>query len=146
MIKELIFAFIGTLCFAVTFEIKPRNIAYCGLCGGAGWIAYSYFLTSLGVFRATFIASVVIIALARVGARILKTPAPIFYIPGIFPIVPGAGIFNTVYSLVNEDWDKVTYYGNNTIKTAFAIALGVSIISLFPYKFRRKRQQKALKL
>lgn len=139
MIKELIFAFLGTLGFAVLFEIKPKNIAFCGLCGASGWITYSILLTRTGVFTSNFIASLVIIILARIFAKLLKAPAPLFYIPGIFPIVPGAGIFNTAYSIVMEDGIKANYYAMTTLKTAFAIALGIGIISLFPYKFRLKK-------
>lgn len=140
MILDFIYAFLGTIGFAILFEIKPKNIICCGLCGSMGWIVYLIFKDISGVFISNFASALSIVVLARIFAVYKKTPAPIFYIPGIFPIVPGAGIYNTAYSIVTNNFENAKNYGIITIKTSCAIALAIAIIALFPYRLQLKRK------
>ena len=50
-----------------------------------------------GVVVATFIAVVVITLLSRIFAIVRKAPVTIFLVSGIFPLVPGVGIYYTSY-------------------------------------------------
>lgn len=140
MIKDFILAFVATIGFAIIFEVKKKNLLYVGACGGIGWIVYIFMLNFYGIFISTFISSLTIVILARIFAKLCKTPTLIFYIPGIFPIVPGAGIYNTAYSIVINNFADAKMYGLNTIKTSCAIVLAIAIISLFPYSIKKMKK------
>ena len=49
-------------------------------------------------------------------ARKLKMPATIFLIPGLVPLVPGAGMYYTMYYLIQQQYDS---FQNKAIETLF---------------------------
>ena len=48
-----------------------------------------------------------------------------FLIPGIFPLVPGAGIYYTAYYLIMNEMKSFSKKGTETFLIAGAIALGI---------------------
>ena len=62
----------------------------------------------------------------------LKMPSTVFIVTGIFPLVPGAGIYHTAYALVLRDMEAFTLRGMQTLALAGAIALGILIGMGFP--------------
>ncbi|MDO5695396.1 MAG: threonine/serine exporter family protein [Eubacteriales bacterium] len=138
--QDFLFALVGTIGFAILFEVRRKNIFFCGLSGAVGWVTFMFLTPYTGLFVSVFLAAAIIVILARLFARILRAPAPIFYIPGIFPIVPGAGIYNTAYAVVMNDFPAARSYGMLTLKTSCAIVLGIALVSLFPYTFKKNRR------
>lgn len=74
----------------------------------------------------------------------MKCPITIFLISGIFPLVPGAGIYYTVYYLVTNQLSMASLKGMESIKIVFAIVLGIVIVVQIPrdyfhIDFLRKR-------
>ena len=81
---------------------------------------------------AAFTATMVVIFLSRDAAVRQKCPATIFLISGIFPLVPGAGIYWTVYYLITEQLRLAVYTGYEAVKVAIAIVLGIVVIFELP--------------
>ena len=70
-----------------------------------------------------------------------KAPLPVFLIAGIFPVVPGAGIYYTGYHIFMNNNIEAMSKGVETIKIAIAIALGIGIVVSLPrffFTLRRK--------
>ena len=65
--------------------------------------------------------------LSHILARIKKAPVTVFLIAGILPSVPGAGIYRTVYYLIQGDQALSMRYLVVTLHTAGAIALAIFI-------------------
>lgn len=135
---DFILSFLATLGFAIIFEIRRQNLIYVSFVGAIGWIVYIFSLNYYGLFISSLFSSISIVLLSRIMAKYKKAPALIFYIPGIFPIVPGAGIYNTAYAVVNGDFGQASMYAMATIKTACAIVLAVALASLIPYSSKKK--------
>lgn len=65
-------------------------------------------------------------------ARMLKTPVTIFVIPGILPLVPGAGMYHIVDSMLRSDGSMTSYYIAQTFIAAGMIAMSIIVVdSLF---------------
>jgi uncharacterized membrane protein YjjB (DUF3815 family) len=75
--------------------------------------------------------------------RILKSPSTEFVITGIFPLVPGAGVYWTSYYLVTGQLADALSSGFTAVKAAIAITLGLAIAFEIPNRafhlFRRER-------
>ena len=67
----------------------------------------------------------------------MKCPITVFLISGIFPLVPGAGVYYTAYYLVMNQLGEAAQRGIGAIKVAFAIVLGIVCIVSIPREFFR---------
>lgn len=128
--KELVLAFIGSYAPAILFNVERKNLIWAGLCGMIGWAAYksTLILTESNVF-AVFIAGMVISLLSESMAKIFKTPSTVFYIPSLFPIVPGISAYYTVLYTIDNKIPQATYKGLETLGSAGAIAFGILLVS-----------------
>ena len=113
--------------FAVLFGVPRRYYIDAGICGTLGWLLYliltrySAFSPVETMFTAT--ALVTMVALSQSTAR--KCPITVFLICGIFPLVPGAGIFWTSYNIVSNQLSDALQTGFGALKATVAIAFGI---------------------
>ena len=96
---EVLAAGLGTLAFAVLFHVPGRYYLRCALTGAAGWLVFLALRPGLTAIPATFFATLAVVALSRFSSVQRRCPVTIFLISGIFPLVPGLGIYHTAYYL-----------------------------------------------
>lgn len=144
MITKVIGAFLTVICFAISMEIPRKFFLYSGAIGGIGWCVYLLVNERIGgVVTATFISAMVITILSQIGARMLKAPVTVFLIAGILPLVPGAGMYRTVYYTLYNERGLSDYYLRQTLMIAGAIALAIFIIdSIYRVITRQRRHLK----
>ncbi len=139
VIWEIAAAAVGTMAFSLLFGVPKKYYPYCGLIGGAGWLVYAL-LTDPGLCtaaEATFFATVLVVLLSRFFAVRERCPVTVFLISGIFPLVPGAGIYWTAYYLVTDQLALALSNGFAAVKAAVAIVLAIVIVFELPYRFFR---------
>lgn len=139
LLIQLFTAFVATVCFALLFHVPFRHLWCCGLVGMAGWLVY-WGMTHTGSSPvvASLVAVIPLAILTRVFAIVRKAPVTMFLIPGIFPLVPGAGIYYTAYSFITGDSEGFSAKGTETLKIAVALAMGIALVMSIPIKKRRK--------
>lgn len=144
MLFELIPAAIGTVAFAILYAIPKKYYPYCAAIGAAGWLLYRVMstLAGAGAFEATFLATALVVLLSRFVAVVEHCPATIFVTAGIFPLVPGAGIYWACYYLVTSQFDQAGTAGLSALQSIIGIVLGIVFIFELPYKFFNLRRKK----
>lgn len=137
MLLEMIPAALGTVAFAVIFGIPKKYYLYCAPIGAAGWILYRLMteLAGSGVFEATFLATALVVLLSRFVAVAERCPATIFVTAGIFPLVPGVGIYWAAYYLVTRQFDLAAINGFSALQTIVGIVIGIVFIFELPHRF-----------
>ena len=135
---QFFIAGVGTLCFAVLFACPRKSLFFCGLVGAVGWFVYEL-AVMLGAdsAAASLLAVVPLTLLTRVFAITLKLPVTVFLLSGIFPLVPGAGIYWTSYYLVTGQMGLAMSSGFAAMKAAIAIVLGIVFVFEIPNGFFR---------
>lgn len=129
-------AYVSTIAFAIIFHTPPREYLFCGITGAIGWLGYLICMhLGTGVVAASFFATVALAWASRSLAFLRKTPVTVFLITGIFPLVPGAGIYYTGYHFFMSDNAQGMLKGLETVKIAVAIALGIGIVLSLPAFF-----------
>lgn len=122
-------AFIGSLCAGILFNVRRKNLIWVGLSGTAGWIAYSVLYKATGaIIVSTFVGAVAVGLFSESLARITKSPATVFSISGIFPLVPGIGAYTTVQYVVEDKLSQAAGKAIETVASAAAIAFGIMLI------------------
>ena len=112
MIIQFLVSLAATLSFAVLFSAEKKQLFFCGLTGALGWIVY-------------LIATFALTLVARILSAVRRTPVTVFLLTGIFPLVPGAGIYYTSYYFIMGDMSRFSQYGISTVKVAGSIVLGI---------------------
>ncbi len=136
---HFVVSFVATVCFAMLFNVPRRQYVFCGFTGAVGWMCYRILITAVSVPAASLAATMALAALSRVFAVKRKAPITVFLLSGIFPLVPGAGIYNTAYAFFMDDNAMAVYHGVETLKCAVAIALGIALVLSIPYRRRAKQ-------
>ncbi len=137
MIQSVFFAVVGTIALSVLVGVPSVYYPYCGLIGGVGWLVYS--LASgpggAGIGFSTLAATMTVLFLSRFVAIWKRCPVTVFLIAGIFPLVPGAGIYWTVYYMVTNQMDLAASTGYDAAITVMAIVLGIIFVFEIPQGF-----------
>lgn len=141
MIGQVMAAVLGTIAFSVLFGVPRQYYVYCGLVSGAGWLLYLVLdaYTQCTATETTFFATVLVVLLSRLLAVWEKCPVTVFLTTGIFPLVPGTGIYWTAYYLVTDRPSEASGYGFAAVKAAFAIVLGIVFVFEVPDRFFKIR-------
>ena len=135
---QFFIAGVGTLCFAVLFACPRKSLFFCGLVGAVGWFVYELaVLYGADAAAASLIAVIPLSLAARICAVLLKTPVTVFLLTGIFPLVPGAGIYYTAYYFIQNENTLALAKGISTFKIAVALAIGISLVLCVPLPKRK---------
>jgi len=141
--KEIILAFMASLCPGILYNVTRRNLLWVGLSGMFGWIVYAWMLEVTGnVVFSSFLGAVVVGLYSESIARLKKAPAMVFSIPGIFPLVPGIAIYNSTQYISENNILESASTGIQAIASAASIASGILLVSAF---FRITKRNKRIK-
>lgn len=133
---QFVAAFLGTVAFSVLFSVPKEHYPLCGTIGGLGWLI-CWICTNpfhMSAVTGSFIATVFIVTASHIGSTVRKCPVTLFLIAGIFPLVPGIGIYRTVYYTLMQESAQSLYYGRQTIGIALAMVLGIVFVFEIPQK------------
>ena len=130
MLLQFLYAFAATLGFCLIFHVPCRHIAAASFVGACGWAAYEYLLfLHISPVLACFIGACTVGLISEIFCRLFKEASLIFIIPGILPLVPGAGMYNTMLSLMTNDIMEATRVGTQTLLMAGGIAMAILLVS-----------------
>lgn len=142
-------SFVASSAFAIIYHSPKKQVISAGITGTVGWMIYiilTTFFDCSSVFS-SFAATVGLGLVARIFSVIRKSPATIYIVTGMFPIVPGLMIYKTSYSLfMSGDPSETFALGLTTMEVAVAIALGIALVMSLPQSlfniFRKKEVSK----
>ncbi|MGI6107410.1 MAG: threonine/serine exporter family protein [Lachnospiraceae bacterium] len=138
MIGQISASLIGTMAFSVLFGVPKRYCLMCGAIGMVGWVVYLLLEPFVNNTFAIVAATVLVACLSRLSAVAWKCPTTIFMITGLFPLIPGGGIYWTTYYLMVGEQNMAVHTGYGALKSAVAIVLGVVLVDIIPQSFFRK--------
>lgn len=141
MVWQILGAFVAITGISYTLEIPRKYLILSGGIAASGWLVYLLVLEAgQSIYLSNFIAAVMISILAQILARILKTPVTVFQIAGIMPLVPGAGMYRVVYSMIYADNSLVSYYLSQTLQIAGVISIAIFLVdAVFRLFVQRKK-------
>lgn len=130
---QFLLAGLGTLSFSVLFACPKRTLPYCAAAGAVGWLVYELAcMLGADTAIASLLAAIPLTLLARIFAVTLRAPTTVFLLTGIFPLVPGAGIYYTAYYFIMGDNALAVSKGIETFKIAVALAIGIALMLGMP--------------
>ena len=127
---HFLYSTLATIGFSIYFNVPKSALIPSGLTGGIGWSLYYILINSTNNdILSNFLAAIVVAWISEFLARKLKHHAILFVIPGIIPLVPGLGMYNTMLYLVQSNYELAIAKGANVLFVGGAISLGVLVVT-----------------
>ena len=117
--------------FAVIYNIHGPGILICALGGGLGWLTYLLSAPLGSDIAQSLCAAIVIAAYSEIMARVRRCPVTGYLLVGIFPLVPGGGVYYTMEHAINGENTLFLDSFLHTLGVAGALAVGVLLVSSF---------------
>ena len=126
---QVLMGAVGTLGFCVLFNIRGKKLPLAVLGAALSW-ALCVALESVvaGEPMRWFISAMFVAMWAEVLARVLKTPATTFLIPGIIPHIPGGALYNTMRLALERQWSACLSRAFYTLRLALSLAMGIIVV------------------
>ena len=139
----ILFACVASGGFAVIYNIHGPGNLICALGGGLGWLVYLLSAPLGNDIAQTLLAAIAIAAYSEIMARVRRCPVTGYLLVGIFPLVPGGGVYYTMEHAINGENELFLSSFLHTLGVAGALAVGVLLVSSFvrmwhAFRFRRR--------
>ncbi|MGL4797994.1 MAG: threonine/serine exporter family protein [Cellulosilyticaceae bacterium] len=135
-------AFFATICFSIIFNVRKTHLFMCGLVGSIGWTIYTLGeMYAVSPVLSTFVAAFIVAECSYFLAKSKKAPVTVFLIAGIIPLVPGIGLYRTMYHLLFSEYTAALEAALLTFQLSGVIAGAIILAALLPLLFRSTRQK-----
>ena len=135
----LITAALATLGFSILFYIHPRRLVVATL---GGVLTTGIYLLGVhfigGELLPNLLGALVGAGFSEIMGRLTKVPVPIYMVPCVIPLVPGGGLYETMFNFVAGNYAAAATAGMRTLQIALGIAGGIVIASVLGIIFRPK--------
>ena len=126
ILKVLITCFMGTYLSAVLFETPRRSAVVASVIAAAGYLIYVLLADAVSELLAYYIGTLCIVLLCEILARRIKTPTTTMLFPALIALVPGIGLYQTMYALAAGDTAFALDTGMNALMIAGCMALAIA--------------------
>ncbi len=134
VIIKIIAGVISTFGFAILFRLKPSQWVFASLDGLVACVLYFAFIDLFDTeLLPNAIAAFGAAIFAEIFARIAKTPATVFLLPGCIALVPGGSLYYTMSNLISQNNDAAVDCFLTTLSVGIGIGGGVIAASLLRY-------------
>ncbi len=137
-IVQILSGFVGSLGFAVLFNIRGMRLVVAALGGFLSWTLFlllSRCITSDPVNY--FVVAFALSLYAEIMARVMKTPTTTFITTSLIPLIPGGSLYYTMAYAFESDMAKFLSKAIYTLQLAAALALGIILATTLTKMFLR---------
>lgn len=127
-IIQILTGFIGSLGFAVLFNIRGKRLIAAAFGGFLSWTLFV--LLNLFIHNDPvnyFLVALAVSIYAEVMARVMKTPTTTFITTALIPLIPGGSLYYTMAYAFNSDLENFLTKGIYTLQLAAALAIGIIV-------------------
>ena len=127
----------GTCGFALLFRMRKKLIPWAILGSLLTLAVYVICLRYLQhAFYQNLLPALCGALYAEVLARLTRSPATQYLVGAIIPLVPGGGLYYTMYDFVTEDMAAFRTELLHTAHTAAGLAVGIILVSVLMHQVR----------
>ncbi len=131
MVGNLLTALFSTAGYCLLMNVPVKKIIPASVGGMLSWLLYLllkdrvqsvfYLLVLVGAFAATY---------SEIAAKIAKTPATLFLLPALIPLVPGGSAYYAMLGLVQSRFADMRHYALLTGQWAVGLAAGICAVAV----------------
>ena len=143
MLKQIVMGAVGSLGFALLFNMRGR-VLFCAALGGAlGWTVYLLAGDAPpDDLRSYLFAAMTATLYAEVLARTWKMPATPLLVCSVIPLIPGGSLYYTMAAYIRGDYVDFSMRGAYTLSIAAMLALGMMAVMMLVRVYTTLRRRR----
>ncbi|WP_317792963.1 threonine/serine exporter family protein [Streptococcus pneumoniae] len=134
---QAVASFLAIITFLIVLNVQRSMLLPGGILGMTVWLIYLLLKEPTNVIVATFIAAIIGSCVSQILSILYKTPAVVFILAILAPLVPGYLSYRTTAFFVTGDYNKALASATLVVMLALVIAIGMAsgtvILRLYHY-------------
>lgn len=130
-----IFAFPGSVLFAMSLKAPKRALIMSGVGGFVGQFIYVLLCGFTNIYLSAFVATVITCLLAEISSRIFKMPSTAVTYPALIPLVPGLMLYNAMLAFSRSETEQGTVELVSAIIYTGCMAVAITLSSVIARRF-----------
>ena len=134
---------LAIITFLIVLNVQRSMLIPGGILGMAVWLLYLLLKGPTNVIVATFVAAIVGSCISQILSIIYKTPAVVFILAILAPLVPGYISYRTTAFFVTGNYSQAMVHASLVVILALVISIGMAsgTVALKLYKYIEKRKR-----
>lgn len=143
-ILQAIASLLAIITFLIVLNVQRSMLIPGGVLGMGIWLLYLLLKGPTNVIVATFIAAIIGSCCSQILSIVYKTPAVVFILAILAPLVPGYISYRTTAFFVTGDYSQAMVNATLVIILALVISIGMAsgTVVLKIYNYLKRRQKK----
>ena len=131
MARNLLTALFSTVGYCLLMNAPRNKIIPASVNGMLSWGLYLLLKDHVAsVFYLLVIVASFTAVYSEIAAKIAKTPATVFLLPGLIPLVPGGFVYYAMLALVQNQFDVMRQNALLAGQWAVGIAAGICVVAV----------------
>lgn len=134
---QAVASLLAIITFLIVLNVQRSMLLPGGILGMVVWLIYLLLKEPTNVIVATFIAAIIGSCVSQILSILYKTPAVVFILAILAPLVPGYLSYRTTAFFVTGDYNKALASATLVVMLALVISIGMAsgtvILRLYHY-------------
>ena len=141
---QAVASLLAIITFLIVLNVQRSMLLPGGILGMAVWLIYLLLKELTNVIVATFIAAIIGSCVSQILSILYKTPAVVFILAILAPLVPGYLSYRTTAFFVTGDYNKALASATLVVMLALVISIGMAsgTVILRLYSYLQKQQNR----
>ncbi len=123
---QAVASLLAIITFLIVLNVQRSMLLPGGILGMAVWLVYLLLKEPTNVIVATFIAAIIGSCVSQILSILYKTPAVVFILAILAPLVPGYLSYRTTAFFVTGDYNKALASATLVVMLALVISIGMA--------------------
>ena len=143
ILLQAIASLLAIIPFLIVLNVQRSMLLPSGILGMVVWLIYFLLKDPTNVIVATFIAAIIGSCISQILSILYKTPAVVFILAILAPLVPGYLTYRTTAFFVIGDYSQAIASAALVVMLALVISIGMAsgtiILKLYSYLVKQKK-------
>lgn len=144
ILLQAIASLLAIITFLIVLNVQRSMLLPSGILGMVVWLIYFLLKDPTNVIVATFIAAIIGSCISQILSILYKTPAVVFILAILAPLVPGYLTYRTTAFFVIGDYSQAIASAALVVMLALVISIGMAsgtiILKLYSYLVKQKNK------
>lgn len=144
ILLQAIASLLAIITFLIVLNVQRSMLLPSGILGMVVWLIYFLLKDPTNVIVATFIAAIIGSCISQILSILYKTPAVVFILAILAPLVPGYLTYRTTAFFVIGDYSQAIASAALVVMLALVISIGMAsgtiILKLYFYLVKQKNK------